>query len=269
MTFHYAFGAAVYFDHELVREPAPIATLLETLGGRAAKDGTLVQWMNRVDGRRMPPGKPYELATLIRKATEGEMRAVAIETPPKTDDRDFLLVLTDTTPVPKLREPLGRAWRYRMHAAFGAARLEALGPDVVLDAILAFADAVVAKAGVALWGETAEYASTAAWSVGFTNLPPAQRDRLYQAMYWENRWGEVIRGPAWGTFLSADHVARLGGLDRIRRDSGCARTMSLPRSDGAFLQVTPIAEPILDHDDRGALAGLTRFLEPVSGARPT
>lgn len=263
----HALGAAVYFDVELATRPDPLRDFLEAIAGTAAPDGALVQWMNRVDGQRMPPGEPYDLAELMRIVRTASMRAVAVETPPKTADSDFMLVLADTTPVAKLRESDGRSWRYRMHAAFGAARLQALGAQHVLDAIVAFADAVAVKAGVVLWGVTAEYASTAAWSVGFTNLPPEQRSRLLDGVYWESRWGEVIRGPVWGTFLNAGHVEKLGGFDHIESDSGSARVRRLT-SGGGFLEATSPSEPILDYDDQGKLSGLVRFLEPVMGKPP-
>jgi hypothetical protein len=68
----------------------------------------------------------------------------------------------------------------------------------------------------------------------------------------------VIRGPAWGTFLGAPHVDKLGGMTRIERESGCARVIAL-ESGGAYLQTTP--EPT-----DGVPEALVRFLEPVRRA---
>ena len=86
-------------------------------------------------------------------------------------------------------------------------------------------------------------------------------------MYWESRWGDVIRGPAWGTFLDASHVERLGGFERIERDSGRDRVKRLT-SGGGFLEATSPSAPMLDHDDHGRLTDLARFLEPVTGKTP-
>lgn len=90
------------------------------------------------------------------------------------------------------------------------------------------------------------------WQRGRT---AAQNDRVTDGLYWRPRWGEVIRGPAWGTFLGAQHVDKLGGIARIERESGCARVIALS-SGGAYLQTT--AEPtdtVPEH--------LVQFLESV------
>lgn len=60
---------------------------------------------------------------------------------------------------------------------------------------------------------------------------------MTDGLYWRRQWGDVIRGPAWGTFLGAGHVEKLGGMTRIERESGCARVIALG-SGGAYLQTT-------------------------------
>src|SRR2546428_14010946 len=65
-----------------------------------------------------------------------------------------------------------------------------------------------------------------------------------QVQVWESRWGEVIRGPAWGTFLDASHIKRLGGFERIERDGGCAHVRRLT-SGGDFLAATSPSERLL------------------------
>ena len=58
--------------------------------------------------------------------------------------------------------------------------------------------------------------------------------------------GDRIRGPEWGTFLGAHHVAKLGDLERVRAESGCAAMRSLPHG-GGYLQVTKqIDDPQVD-----------------------
>jgi hypothetical protein len=155
--------------------------------------------------------------------------------------------------------------RYRFTASFGAARLRELGAQRVLDAVIEFADAVAARAGIVHWAETTRYAACLASGAGSDQLTKAQTDHVSDLRYWEPRWGDVIRGPRWGTFLGAAHVAALGGLARVERESGCARVVGL-RSGGAFLQATPLGQPIVeDRDDGGVLAHLAAFLDPVMG----
>src|SRR4051812_28705991 len=265
----FALGVALYFDTELFSDPAPFAELVRALFDVESSDGTFTQWTHRVDNRRMPPAKPYKLSTLLEKVAKGDMRSAAVETRPGTPDADHMLVYAATGPAATLPVPFApQTWRYDFEASLGAARLRAIGPPRVVDLVVAFADAVAAKAGVIHWAETARYASALASCSGNSSLSPEQSRKAADPLYWKSNWGQIIRGPAWGTFLSAAHVDALGGFLRIETVSRCARVVRLA-SGGAFLQATLIDEPIVDdHDDNNQLAELARFLAPVAGSPP-
>ena len=84
--------------------------------------------------------------------------------------------------------------------------------------------------------------------------------RVADSLYWRSYWGRIIRGPAWGTFLSAAHVEQIGGLDSVRSSS--ARIEQLA-SGGAFVQLTDVGDPILDGSSRPELAVLESTLHLV------
>jgi hypothetical protein len=262
-----ALAAALYFDVDLSADPAPLATIIKSLFGAESPDGTFTHWINRVDDRRAPPPQPLDLGALLRLVTDGAARTAAAETKPNTPDSDHMLVLARTTPSDKGPERFALAsCRYDLQASFGSHRLHEVGVRRAIDAIVAFADAVAVTAGTIHWAETAVFASCLASCGDSPRLTREQSNYISDAMYWRPRWGTVIRGPAWGTFLGAAHVEQLDGLARIEREGGCARIVALA-SGGAFLQATPVDDPIIDGIDDGRLVALARFLEPVMGKR--
>jgi hypothetical protein len=79
---------------------------------------------------------------------------------------------------------------------------------------------------------------------------------MMDAYYWRSSWGQVIRGPSWGTFLSQTHVATLGDLSKLP----AARIVPLS-SGGAFVQAT--AEPFDVSSPPARLGELRAALAPV------
>lgn len=264
MTEGFAIGAAVHYDFVLAEDPAPFAAIVRRLFGERSPDGRYTHFFIWDDKRKAPPSVPLDLDKLLRLVTEGKLSRAAVETRPKTPDAEQMLVSVGTVPRDRRSRSLTKC-RYRMDANFGAARLREIGAQRALDAVIEFADAVAARAGVVHWAETTIYASCLASGHGSFELTKAQSSHASDLLYWQPRWGDVIQGPQWGTFLGAAHVEALRGLARIERESGCARVIGL-RSGGAFLQATPLDEPIVeDHDDHGVLARLAAFLAPVMG----
>jgi hypothetical protein len=262
-----ALGAALYFDHDLSAEPTPMVRLLEELFSESAPASSLVQWFHRVDNQRATPGTNYELAAFERRLRRGETSTATVETPPKTPESDQVMVLAHTTPSARLPTPLNQAWRYDLVIAVGPSWLKRLTPSRIVKTVIAFADAVAVNAGVILWSKSSRFASDLAWAIGGSSeLDSVQRSRVSDEMYWRSQWGRVIRGPSWGTFLGAAHVGRLGGIEQIEREAGVADIVSL-RSGGAFLQASPIDEPILEEDAAIETLALARVLEPVMGHR--
>ncbi len=259
-----ALGAALHFDHELASDPEPFVTLARTFFGDRS-DGEFRHFTVPDRGKARPP-VPLDLAGLARRITGGNTWSAMVETEPRTADPDVMLISAGTAPRDQPSRSLTKC-RYAFDAAFGSNRLRELGADKVLGGVIAFADAVAARAGVVQWASSTIYASCLAMGAGSQRLTRAQRSHVTDLLYWQPRWGEVIRGPQWGTFLGAEHVTTLGGIARIERESGCARVVALA-SGGAFLQATPIDQPIVeDSDDGGVLARLSELLAPVMSKR--
>lgn len=259
-----ALGCALYFDTDLSANPEPLAGLIRSIFGEASRE--LTQWTTSEKTQQVGAPAPFKLAALLRRISSGAVASAAVETPPRTLDQDRRLVLAQTTPAAKVRDDVPpRSWRYNLVAALGRASVRELGAARVIDQLLLFAGAVRAKAGVVHWADSASYASGLAMGAG-GGLSPAQEARVADSWFWRPHWGRIIRGPAWGTVLSEEHVDRMGGLARIESGCGCFRVAPLS-SGGAFLQLTPIDAPIVeDHDEGGQLAALARFLAPVAGA---
>lgn len=156
--------------------------------------------------------------------------------------------------------------RYAIWGAVGAEALQRIGAERAVDAIVVFAGAVAARAGVMQWATTTVYASCLAAGANSSQLSRDENRHVTDLMYWQPRWGVVIRGPQWGTFLGAEHVRALGGVDKIGAESGCARVVPLA-SGGAFLQATPLEHPIIEGSASGELARMTSYLAPVMGQR--
>ena len=256
-----AFAAAFYFDVELVANVAPFERLVEALFSR---NRGFYQFLIPVENTKAQPPKPLDLGKLLQRITEGEVSVAAVETPPRTPDPEQMRVSVGTTPLASQPERFSQTrCRYACDAEFGAASMDELGAQSVLDAIVVFADSMGARAGIALWADTTIFASSLVTCGGSSQLTREQDQRVLALLDDQSRWGDVIRGPQWGTFLGPAHVERLGGIARIERESGCARVASLT-SGGAFLQATPIDAPIVEgHDDGGVLARLGQFVAPV------
>jgi hypothetical protein len=265
-----ALSAALHFDFELAADPQPFERIVGDLFrvGSVPAGGTFCQWLIDVENRKAPPPAPLDLPALARSIANGGVSTAAAETAPKTRDAAQMLVRVGTTPIAKRPERFALTkCRYDFVASFGSERLREVGAQRALDAVVSFADAVGARAGAVHWAESAVYATGLASCGGSGTLSHEQIDHITDLMYWRPRWGDVIRGPAWGTFLGPTHVERLAGLARIERESGCARVVGLA-SGGAFLQATPLDAPLVeDRNDGEVLARIAAFLEPVMGKR--
>lgn len=240
-----ALAAALYFDREIIASSGAFVSLVEAL---TPVGDAYLQWHIPLR-RKGPPPTALNIGRLAARVMEGKTSVVGVETALRTPDPDTLFIGVDTAPVAERPRTL-TSCRYEAFVALGAHRINGL------DAIIAFADAVAVRAGVIYVADTAAAAKAMATCGGGATLNQAQLDRVdASGLYWQPQWGDVIRGPGWGTFLDAPHVDKLGGVGRIERESGCSRVIAL-RSGGAYLQATP--EPT-DH----VPIVLERFLEPV------
>jgi len=125
----------------------------------------------------------------------------------------------------------------------------------VIIALCEFAGAVAASAGIVVWSPSLDFARALALLSSGPDLPRARVTALVDAQVTRSRWGAVIRGPEWGTFLSATHVAMLEGCTLP-----VAKTIPLA-SGGAFVQLTD--EPFDTEVPPAELAALREALAPV------
>ncbi|MBX3160717.1 MAG: hypothetical protein KF773_32425 [Deltaproteobacteria bacterium] len=240
-----ALGAALYFDHELAADPQPLVTLWT----RIAKQPGLRSWTLPATSSSKPVD--FNPARLAARIASGKTIVVGVE----TRNRDVTITV-GTTPSAQLdRRPPAPRWKYDLAVGLGADRVAALGQDNIVEALCTFASATAASAGIVVWSASIDFARALASLSSGPDLQPAHVTALIDAQVSRGRWGDVIRGPAWGTFLSAAHVAALGG-----RALPVARTMPLS-SGGAFLQAT--LEPFDVEAPPPVLAELREVLAPV------
>ena len=257
----FALGAAIHYDFELAAKPKPFEVLVEGLFGTSSPRGEPRHWFIDVHNRKAPPPAPLNLLKLVRPVAGGGIATAAVETAPNTADPDMMLVRAGTAPIDKQPERFTQTkCLYDAVAVIGSAQLRQVGMQRALDAIVAFA-------GVVHCADSAAYAAGLASCGGSPALSREQVGHITDLMYWRPRWGDIIRGPAWGTFLGAAHVERLGGVGRIERQGACAQVIAL-HSGGAFLQATPIESLLIEgRDDGGVFARLSQILAPVMGQR--
>jgi hypothetical protein len=240
-----ALGAALYFDHELAVDPRPLAALWE----RIATQPALRSWSQTATSSTKPVDfNPAQLATRV---ASGKTTTVGVE----SRSRD-VTIIAQTAPAETLdRRPPAPRWKYDLAVGLAADRVDALGQEAVIDALCEFAGATAASAGIVVWSASVDFARALAFLSSGPDLPPARVTALVDAQVARSRWGEVIRGPEWGTFLSAAHVAMLAGATLP-----VVRTVPLT-SGGVFLQAT--VEPFDVEAPPPVLASLREALARV------
>lgn len=175
-------------------------------------------------------------------------------------------MLAQTTPAARLREGVPpRHWKYSAAITIAPTTLARLGAQSALDAIVAFADAVDVKTGIVFWAESFSYAGALAMGAG-GGLTPEQESRVADSLYYRTHWGRIVRGPEWGTFVSAAHVAALGGSTVLAAQ---AEKVVPLRLGGAFVQLTTVDEaPPIDAPS-ARLDALRSALAPVLPDHPS
>jgi hypothetical protein len=249
----FALGAAVYHDHDLVADPAPLERLLDAFAGEK-----LTQFCVPLAPRKERPSG-YERAKLIARVRAGELFALLVGTPPEVDDVDALMIGCEVAPTTK---PSRRGYRYRADVAVGAAQLDRRTPASVVGAVVEFADRVAARAGAVFTADSTSFAHALAAGALGGSLTEEQNRRVRDVAYAVVELDGRIRGPEWGTFLSTDHVAHLGGAGALEAGAGCAVARRLD-SGGMYLQLT---DRLPDPSAPALAAGLDRlaaFLAPV------
>lgn len=246
-----AFGAALYHDVRLEDAPQPAEALLDALLGN--QQG-LTQFCVPIAPRKEKPA-PLRRDALFARVTRGELASFLVGTPAQTPDAEAITVGFVLVP-PTAAAQEGRAgYKCRLDLALGAAAVAQRGVSTVVDALVAFANAVSPRAGVAFPADTASFAH--AYASGTRGgLTEEQDRRVKDVFYAVYELGDRIRGPEWGTFLARHHVEKLGGRERIERESGCE--VVRPVGDGGlYVQVTQRI------DTTYSLEALAAFLAPV------
>jgi hypothetical protein len=224
---HLALGAALYYNTDLTQGAAPLRTLWNSLTRKT--DVPLVQWVSS----RNKGGKKssFDLARL-----EAHVQTDATDTAAIESDRDHLLILSHTR---LWNEPLvPRPWHYDTVIALPPDVVDQIGAAAAIDAIVAFADAVVVQAGTVFWTSSTIYASALATGGLTSGLSAAEQRAVRDSHDSSNHWGRIIRGPTWGTFLNAKQVVALDDVSALP-----ASQIVRLASGGAFVQLTPIDEP--------------------------
>jgi len=240
-----ALGAAVYFDHELAANARPLATLWRHI----ATQPNLRSWSLTAKSATKPVD--FDAAQLASRIESGKTTTVGVE----SVNRD-VTIIAQTGPAEGLdRRPPAPRWQYDLAVALSAEHVAALGQDAVIAALCEFAGAVSASAGVVVWSGSLDFARALALLSSGPDLPPPHVTALVDAQLTRSHWGDIIRGPEWGTFLSAAHVAALADV-RLP----VAKKIPLS-SGGAFIQVSP--EPFDVEAPPPALAVLRDALAPV------
>jgi hypothetical protein len=70
-----------------------------------------------------------------------------------------------------------------------------------------------------------------------------------------------LRGAFWGNLLSAEHISKLGGMERIKKEAPVFRVKATGSGDnqGVFLQLSPL----IGTDSPKKLQGLHEYLAPI------
>jgi hypothetical protein len=131
-----------------------------------------------------------------------------------------------------------RPWDYDTVIALPPNVVDQIGATTAIDAIVAFADAVVVQAGIVFWASSPTYASAFATGGLTSGLSAAEQRTVRDSHDQSNHWGRIIRGPTWGTFLNAKQVAAFDDVSTLP----ASKIVRLP-SGGAFVQLTPVNEP--------------------------
>jgi hypothetical protein len=240
-----ALGAAVYFDHELAADPRPLVTLWS----RIATQPGLRSWS--LTAKKVTKPIDFSAAQLTARIESGETTAVGVE----SRDRDVTIIAQTASAASLDRRPPAPRWKYDLAVGLAEDQVVALGEDAIVAALCEFAGGVAASAGVVVWSPSLDFARSLALLSSGPDLPRAQVTALVEAQTNRSHWGDVIRGPEWGTFLSAAHVATLA-------DRALPVVKRIPlASGGAFIQLTN--EPFDVEAPPERLAALCEALAPV------
>lgn len=244
-------GAALYHDHSIAESPGPAETLLDAL---LPQSEGLQQFSVPLSPRKEAPG-PLQRNALFARVKRGELASFLITTPATTADADVITIGFLLAPSTAAAQEGRAGYRYRLDVALGAAAVARRGTTAVIEALVAFANTVSPRAGVVFPAESASFAH--AYASGTRGgLTEEQDRRVKDVFYAVYELGDRIRGPEWGTFLTAHHVEKLGGHERIEREAGCAAVRTLAHG-GLYLQLTE--RP----DEPHSLDALAAFLAPV------
>jgi hypothetical protein len=114
---------------------------------------------------------------------------------------------------------------------------------------------------VAAAGRLAAGNRRATGAVGLAKEWPRPSDAWDQGMHLGWDLASVVPKYDWGTFLTPDHVARLGGLSNIRNAARWSVVREVGRERSAYLQLTPAVEA-MGPRERRLLETLLRPVDP-------
>lgn len=248
-----ALGVAIHFNRPLSGDPGPLERLLSAIWGGATVDSRFGKHVYGVPGvMKLKSRSGYERDRILEMIRDGGADMVLLT--PRTVPEEggvFDLSVDCASPDRLPDEAEDRPWRYQLGLAIGSRHLEAIGHDAVVTSVLATAEELDAVAGVIFPASSDNAATALVTLAGGDGLPREVKRRIRPLLMMADQWGDTIRGPEWGTLLSAKHVDQLGGIDAVTT-MGTWTTRALS-SGGAYVQLTPSPDDMDKAEGRQAL----------------
>lgn len=265
-TPRFALGVALYHRHDLSRDPAPLAALLE----RPVGDGPLDARLTRVRAAKagevkFGAARKYRREELLATLGAGEVGGLILSSPSRDDGSSAAALYLDLPPERAWSdEERARACPSLVKATFDAEALPTeAAEESFVAAFLSCAEALGARAGVVLVAGSVDDAYTAVTGAGTgsSTLGEEEKARARRALSRRDELGRVARAPEWGTLLSAEHLRLLGGEAWLGRQE-CARVVHLAHG-AVFLQLTRRGEEMAGAEAQARRARLEQAMAPV------
>jgi hypothetical protein len=262
----FALGFALYHRHDLSRDPAPLAALLERPVGDELLEARLTRVRTTKAGDvKFGAARKYRREELLAAIGAGEVGGLILSSPSRADGSSAAGLYLDTPPERALSdEERARACPYLVKATFDGEELPTeAAEEALVAAFVSFAEALGARAGVVLVAGSVDDAYTAVTGAGTgsSTLGDEEKARARRALSQRDELGRVARAPEWGTLLSAEHLRALGGEAWLGRQE-CARVVQLAHG-AVFLQLTRRGEELAGAEARARRARLEQAMAPV------
>jgi len=222
----------------------------------------------RDDRKSIRVGGKNGVAPLIEGMLSPKLAVLDLER--SKGDKNFSSVMLD---LDRARGDLGYEAPFRMWITCRSAELPS---GKTFDAWLTLAHALVAEvdalhATLGAW-PTYTMARSDTWLTRVVldtptrdynlGLPDKYQDQISLLDQWSKKLGRTYaRHPRWGTYLNAEHVAAIGGTDRIRAEVQPATIEAV--GDLTYIQLTPTIETAMTAEAGEKRRRLEAVMEPI------